>query len=167
MKKLSLALSCLLVAVVAVMGCYMLTDLFGALAFAQATLPEIPAEPTFSYSIAQFVELFKNWSLLSVQMKVASVLVILVGLVKNSALSPLFDKLGKFKALVAPLLMLIAAFMYVQPFTLATAIAAITTGVAAGYFHQVLDMVKAIPGLGPVYVKIIEFIGGYLGAPKK
>lgn len=139
--------------------------LMTGLAFAQ--MPEIPASGSFQLTVEQLVELFKNWEVISSQMKIAMILVMIIGVVKNSAFESYFKFFGKWKPVVAPTLSLIVAFLFVQPFTLATALAAITTGVAAGFLSQILDALKTIPGLGSVYVTLIDIIGKLLGKPEK
>lgn len=114
----------------------------------------------------EVVKLFKDSEGLSYQYKIAAGLFIVVAIFKNSALQPHWDKLGKFKPLVAPLLSLIAFLFLVQPFTLQTAIAAITTGAAAGYFSQILDALKTIPSVGSFFAFVSDIFGKIFKKPE-
>lgn len=101
-------------------------------------------------------KIFQDQAGISYQYKIASILFILIALFKNSALQPYWDKLGKIKPLVAPFLSLVAFLFMVQPFTLETALAAVTTGAVAGYFAQILDALKTLPKVGPFFVFISD-----------
>jgi hypothetical protein len=114
----------------------------------------------------QVTELFSDSKGLSYQYKIATALFLIVGLFKNSMMKPLWDKLGKFKPLVAPLLSLIAFLFMVQPFTFSTFVAAITTGAAAGYFSQVLDALKTFPKIGYVAAVISDVVGKVFKRPQ-
>jgi uncharacterized membrane protein YbaN (DUF454 family) len=114
----------------------------------------------------EVVKLFQDSKSLSYQYKIAATLFILVAIFKNSALQPQWEKLGKFKALVAPVLSLVAFLFMVQPFTVETAIAAITTGAAAGYFSQILDALKSIPTVGPFITFVSDIIGKIFKKPE-
>jgi hypothetical protein len=53
----------------------------------------------------------------------------------------------------------------VQPFTVEAAIAAITTGAAAGYFSQILDVLKQVPKLGGIITFVRDIIGKIFNKP--
>lgn len=110
----------------------------------------------------EVVKVFEDSKGLSYQYKIASVLFVSVAIFKNSDLQPYWDRLGKAKPLVAPLLSLVAFLFMVQPFTLDTALAAITTGAAAGYFAQVLDALKVVPKVGGFFVFLSDFFSNFL-----
>ncbi len=137
-----------------------------ALANGQTPSP-LPEGAGVGEIFSSIVEIFKNWSGLSYQYKIAAVLFIIVGIFKNSALAPYWNGLGKLKPFVAPFLSLVAFLFMIQPFTLDAFIAAITTGVAAGYFAQIVDALKLIPGLGS-YIEVISiFIGKVFKKPQQ
>lgn len=120
----------------------------------------LPEGAGISEIFLEVVKLFKDSDSLSYQYKIAAGLFILVAIFKNSALQPYWEKLGKFKPLVAPLLSLVAFLFMVQPFTLGAFIAAITTGAAAGYFAQILDALKvSIPTVNT----LLTFVGDIVG----
>jgi len=126
---------------------------------AHAQVGPMAEDATIGEIFSQVVKIFGQWGGLTYQYKIAAVLFILVAVVKNSMFLPHWEKLGKFRPLVAPLLSLVAFLMMVQPFTLETFLAAITTGAAAAYFSQIVDVLKMFPGIGTA----IEFISLFVG----
>lgn len=132
----------------------------------QSPLP-VTSGDDFAVIFGQIVKLFGQWNVLSYQYKISAILLIIVSLIKHSALRPLWDKLGKYKALLAPVLSLIAFLFLVQPFTFQTFIAAITTGAAASYFSQVIKMLKDIPQLNIIMTIFSDILDFILKRPKK
>jgi hypothetical protein len=114
----------------------------------------------------EVVKLFQDGKGLSYQYKIAGSLFILVAVFKNSALQPHWDKLGKFKPFVAPILSLVAFLFLVQPFTFESFIAAVTTGAAAGYFAQIVDALKTIPKVGSFVTFLSDIIGKIFKKPQ-
>ncbi len=102
------------------------------------------------------------WSL-----KVASASLILVAAFKVSVLDDLlWKKLGGLQAFAAPTLALVSglAIMLAQgQLTLAGAGAYLISGAGAIALHELLDAMKMIPGLGPIYVSMITLIESKLG----
>lgn len=100
-------------------------------------------------------------------LKVSGVIVLIVASMKVSFLNDMvWSKLGSFQKWLAPTLGLaagvISAFMggswsAVLPY--------LAAGMGAMYLHELLDMVKLIPGLGSVWVKVIDFIETWAGGP--
>lgn len=91
--------------------------------------------------------------------KVGAVVLLILASMKVSFLKPLWDKLGAGKVLGAPILGLIGGLVSMgSAFTWQGALAYITAGAGAVFFHEILDFVKAIPGLGSIYVAIIGII---------
>jgi len=129
---------------------------------------EPPQTETISDIFGYAVALFHDWKGLSSQARIASVLFLIVGTVKNSALAPYWDKVAKeYKPWIAPILCLVASLVMVKPFTLETFLAAIATGYAAGAAANLLDLVKKLPGIGKVVVSIIDIVGAVLKRPTK
>jgi len=114
----------------------------------------------------EVVRLFQDGKGLSYQYKISGILFILVAIFKNSALQPHWEKLDKFKPFIAPLLSLVAFLFMVQPFTIETLIAAITTGAAAGYFSQIIDALKTIPSVGSFVTFLSDIIGKLFKKPQ-
>lgn len=139
---------------------------FMSAAMAQAVPMPLPDNASIEQLFSAAISLFSDFKLLSSQMKVAGVLFLLIAVVKNSMFQPLWAKLGDAKKIAAPVLSL-AAFFVMQPkLDLSVVIAAITTGAAASYLADILDLLKKIPGIGSVYVKIIDVIGMLLKKPQ-
>jgi uncharacterized membrane protein HdeD (DUF308 family) len=116
--------------------------------------------------LASIMDLWHSFPSLSVAGKIAGCLVILIGLVKSSLFKPLWDKAGPWKALVAPLLGLIVAVLSISPFNWAGVLQGLAGGVLAVGISQVFDAVKLMPGVGQVWITIIDVVQKLLGAPK-
>jgi len=97
--------------------------------------------------------------------KVAAICLLLVASMKVSFIAPLWDKLGAAKVFVAPALALIGGLLSMDVITLPGAMAYIMAGAGAIAMHQILDAIKAIPGLGAMYVAVIDLISGLLRKP--
>ena len=104
-----------------------------------------------------------SWSL-----KIASIVMLLVGSMKVSFLNDLvWAKFGALKAWAAPTLGLCLGILLLSAngqLTLASALAYMASGAGALALHELLDGIKAIPGLGPIYISIINAIEGSLPA---
>ena len=106
---------------------------------------------------------------LPVGLKIALICLMLIALTKTSFIQPAWNKLGAGKAAIAPILGMIIGYIFYGnggAFSWATTLAFMASGVGATGIHELLDMVKAIPGIGVSYVSIINLIEGILGAPK-
>lgn len=122
---------------------------------------------------AQVMAAMQSFGGLSTMAKISSVILLLVASMKVSFLKSLiWDKLGAAQAWVGPLLGLIAGVLGIgnggAPITLASVMAYAAAGGGAVLLHELLDSVKVLPGIGSVYVSIINVIEGALGgsAPK-
>lgn len=132
-------------------------------AFAQAA--ELPATDFF----AQLMAAIKAFGGLSWMGKVSSIVLLLVASMKVSFIKPLWDKLGAAKAWAGPVLGLIGGILSLGVdgnITVAGVMAYVASGAGALILHELLDTVKAIPGLGAMYVAVINWIEGLLGAKK-
>src|SRR5258708_6052400 len=95
--------------------------------------------------------------------KISAVILLLVASMKVTFLKNLiWSKLGSWQALVAPALGLIAGILglgnHGAAITFASVMAYFASGVGAVGLHELLDVVKAIPGLGPIWVTVISII---------
>jgi len=125
------------------------------------------ASPVF---LAQVFEMVNSFGGMPWTLRVAAVIMLLVASMKVSFARPLWDKLGKFKSLVAPLSGLVAGLLILGSsgsLTLAGAIAYMFAGAGAIILHELLDSIKGLPGLGKMYIAVIEFLQGLLKKPKK
>lgn len=151
MKKLMLVLSFMFVSMVA---------------FA-ADAADLPA----SDFLLQLFSAIKDLGGMAWAGKVCAIVALLIGSTKVSFLrAALWDKLGAYKVLVAPLLGLaggaVAYFSSGVQLTLANATAYIFAGAGAVLLSELLEVVKAIPGIGPMYLSAIGLLEGILGAKK-
>ncbi len=103
-------------------------------------------------------------------MKISSVVMLLIASMKVSVLNDWFwSKLGNFQAWVAPILGALGGILSIAinggQINLASIIAYMTAGAGAIVLHELLDTLKAIPGLGAIWVQIIQGIENALGGP--
>lgn len=99
-------------------------------------------------------------------LKIASLVLLILASFKVSFLKPIWAKLGKFQAAAAPILGLILGLCLLGssgPISLASIMAYLASGAGAIALHEILDMLKGIPGIGSVYVGIINLIESALG----
>lgn len=141
--------------------------LLAAIAFAQDPVPA-PAE-TIEGFFAQTLTFIKQFGGLPWVLKIAGFAAILLSTLKISVLREFtWDKLGNAKVWAAPVLGLVFGIASLGTnITLASALAYISAGAGAIILHELLDSVKAIPGLGSVWVSIIDVIKSLLGGVKK
>lgn len=97
--------------------------------------------------------------------KLAVGLTIIVSSMKVSVLNGLWDKLGGAKVYVAPALSLIAGALLLKPFSFAGLAAYGLSGAGAVFLHEILDSIKNVPGIGKLYVSIINVIQSALHGP--
>lgn len=119
---------------------------------------------------SQVIDAIKNLGGLSWGLKISSICLLIIASMKVSVLRTFFwDKLGAAKAFVAPLLGLVSGLLASVfsggPFTWANMFAYLITGAGALILHELLDALKGLPGIGSVYVAIIDFLSKMLGAP--
>lgn len=118
---------------------------------------------TFFTQVSMLVE---NWGGYTWMLKVGGVITVIISAVKVSFIRPLWDKLGEAKFWLAPLLGLAAGLMSMgTELTWASAFAYMQAGAGAVILHELLDMVKKIPGIGSVWVSVIDIIKIMLKAP--
>jgi hypothetical protein len=102
--------------------------------------------------------------------KISAVILLIVASMKVSFLNDLlWSKLGAAKAWVAPLLGLIGGILGIGasgvPLDGARILAYVTAGAGAVVLHELLDSIKAVPGIGNIYLTIINIVQGWLGGP--
>jgi len=133
--------------------------LFSVLCFAQATdTPVAPAD--FLVQVIQFIQQSGGMTWFA---KVAGIIMLVVGSMKVTVLNQwIWSKLGSLQVWLAPALGLIGGYLTSlttgTPVNFASLMAFLAAGVGATYLHEILDLVKAIPGLGAIYVSIINAI---------
>ncbi len=158
--------------------------LFSSLAFTQVPVgsPSPSASPVASVSpspspvssagadfLSQVVAVVKSWGGLSSLLKISAVIALLIASMKVSFLNSLiWAKLGGFQVYLAPVLGLIGGLLSIGvsgPVTIASVFLYASAGGGAVFLHEILDSIKAIPGLGAVYVSLINTIESDLGGP--
>lgn len=131
----------------------LVATLWGYATFAQGISPD-----DLSF-FERLVGLLGKWEL-------SAGIALVVSSLKVSFLRPLWDKLGDFKIWAGPVLGLVAGFFSMgTSLTLEAALAYLTAGAGAIFMHEILDMVKKIPGIGAVWLQIIDVIKLLLRAP--
>jgi hypothetical protein len=123
---------------------------------------------TWTQLFTDVMAAFQGFGGLAWSMKIAVIVMIVIGLMKISSLSGLWAKLGSAQAWLAPGLgLLLGVLTLGASGTLSWSgiFAYMGSGAGAIALHELLDAVKAIPGLGTAYVSIINFIEGVLPGP--
>lgn len=140
--------------------------LFTVITFAQETVP-IPVDTVEGF-FSQVLTFVKQFGGLPWVLKIAGISAILISTMKVSVLRELiWDKLGNAKVWAAPLLGLLFGIASLgSGLSWASALAYISAGAGAIILHELLDSVKGIPGLGSVWLSIIEVIQKILGGKK-
>lgn len=112
--------------------------------------------------LQQSLEFFKNSSSLDGMAKVSAIVFLLVGFIKSSALSFLWDKLGNFKAFAVPTLTLIGAitheFVASGKVSFSVAMLALGHSLGAMALADLFDALKKVKGLGKLQLTIIGLI---------
>lgn len=114
--------------------------------------------------LAQVLQAIQDFGGLGEMAKIALVCMVLVSSMKvNLINSLLWEKLGSLKVFAAPLLSLVGGFLSgnMEP-SWASVLTYIAAGSGAILFHQLLDGLKGIPGIGAIYLSIINFIQAIL-----
>lgn len=118
----------------------------------------------------QVLDFVAGWGGFSTLFKISGIITLIISTMKISALSPLWDKLGPFKVWVAPVLGLAAGILGLgsggAEISAALVFAYVTAGGGAVILHELLDSVKSIPGIGPIWISIISVLQGFLGGKK-
>lgn len=140
--------------------------LFSVLVFAQDTIPA-PVDTVEGF-FSQVITLIKQFGGLPWVLKIAGIAAVLLSTLKVSAIREItWDKLGAAKAWAAPILGLIFGVLSLgTSLTWASALAYVSAGAGAIILHELLDSIKAIPGIGSVWLSIIGVIQSLLGSKK-
>lgn len=132
-------------------------------AHAQAAPAPAPLDPgDFLKQVIAAVEAMGG---LNPVLKLSSIIMLLIASMKVTYLNTvIWSKLGAFQIWVAPFFGLLAGVLSLgSALTPAAAIAYITVGAGAVFLHEILDLLKLVPGLGSLYVFIINMIESALG----
>lgn len=118
--------------------------------------------------LSQVFAYVKGLGGISFMLKISGLITLIIASMKVSFLNNLiWSKFGNFKAFVAPLLSLIIGVISLGAggahITFAAIGAYLFSGGGAVILHEILDTLKAIPGIGPVYVSFINWVSSSLG----
>lgn len=144
---------------------YILTGFFTFLFCLGFAWAQVPPEVTPFAFLTEVMNAIKAFGGLDSMGKAALIITVLLSSLKVSLLRQyLWDKMGEFKVW-APIILGLAVGLLQQgsSLNLASAFVYISVGAGAVLFHELLDTVKAIPGIGPVWVAVIDFIKSALG----
>lgn len=112
--------------------------------------------------LGQLLSVIKNFSASGVswQVKAAAVIMLLVSSMKVSVLNQWFwSKLGRFQIWLAPALGLIGGIINaLQGGKWNDVWQYVAAGGGAVFLYEILDLVKVIPGIGPLWLKLIALI---------
>jgi hypothetical protein len=94
------------------------------------------------------------------QVKVAAVIALIISSMNVTVLNQWFwQKLGNFQIWLAPALGLLAGLVNAMAGgSWSSILAYIVAGGGAVFIHEILELVKLIPGIGPTYIAIIDLI---------
>lgn len=151
MKKAEVSVRMGLIGILAFTACY---------ALAQTAIS--PAD--FVTQVANFVQSMGG---MTTMLKISGIILLVIASMKVTFLNTLiWAKLGNYQIWVAPALGLAAGILSLgSGLTLPAAFAYASAGGGAVYIHEILDLVKAIPGIGSIYVSVINFVEGMFGGP--
>ena len=140
------------------------TDTKTAIALAEAPkdiLTEATVEVAPEDFLTQLFTTMKNLGGMPTMLKISAIILLLVSAMKVSFLNQtLWEPLGAGKPWIAPVLGLIGGILGLGagsvPVTLPLIFAYVTAGGGAVFLHELLDSLKLIPGIGPIYMRLIE-----------
>jgi len=120
--------------------------------------------------LSQIMNFIQSFGGLSLVLKISGAVLLIIASFKVSILNKyVWSKLGSFQAYAAPVLGLLVGVLGLgtggAPITLGAVLTYLAAGAGAIPLHELLDTLKAIPGLGSVYVSIITAIESVLGGP--
>jgi hypothetical protein len=115
--------------------------------------------------LGQLLSLIEGLGSMSPQAKIAAVVLFLTAVWNSSFLQPYWAALGNAQTLVGPVLGLVSGILSVSPLSWSSVWTGVYGGSLAVLVIALLNAVKVLPGIGPVYVSVINFIENLLGSP--
>lgn len=156
----------------------MINAVLTALVFLQSTFALVMGAPAAAAAggtplppvdfMAQVMTAIQGMGGVSTMVKISVIVTLVIASMKVTVLNKLvWAKLGEAQVWVAPVLGLVAGILGLgasgAPLTLALVFAYVSAGGGAVFLHELLDSLKAVPGLGDVYVTAIGIIEKALG----
>lgn len=121
--------------------------------------------------LSQVLDAIKDFGGIPMVLQISVIIMLIISSMKVSLLRDLiWDRLGVLKAWVPPFLGLAAGLLGLAgdgSLTFAEAFAYMSAGAGAIILHELLNTIKAIPGLGKVYIQVIDLIQLALRPPSK
>lgn len=119
--------------------------------------------------VAQVIRTSETIGNLPTMLQISAIIMLVVSSLKVTVLRRLiWERLGAGQVLVAPMLGLIAGLVGLGtaggPVTLPIVLTYVMAGGGAVFLHELLDALKALPGVGMAYIHAIEMIERALGA---
>jgi len=124
--------------------------------------------------MGEIFALVKAWGGLSSAVKISSVITLIISSIKVSFFKPYWDKL-KFKVngqeynvqvLFVPLLSIVIGVVGQGKISFNAMTAYIVMGAGAVYLHEILDVIKSLPIVSPIFQVVVSVIGFIFGKPK-
>lgn len=138
---------------------FLLFTILTCLAFAVVALAADPSpDADFVTKLFAYIQGFGGYAGLA---RVSGIIVLLIASMKVSFMQPLWAKLGGLQIWLAPILGFVGgllASLASGSFSWAAVSAYALAGGGAVFLHEILDLVKVIPGLGPIWVSIISMV---------
>lgn len=136
-----------------------------------------PAKPEILFQVqdgdpvaffASVITAIRSMGGLSTMMKISTVILLLIASMKVSVLNKyVWSRLDGYQVWAAPVLGLLAGIFGLgakgAPITGGLIFAYITAGGGAVFMHEILDSLKNVPSLGPIYLKAITIAENALG----
>lgn len=117
--------------------------------------------------LTQVLQVVQGLGGMSWILKIAAILMLIIASMKVSILDDLiWNKLGKLQIWLAPILGLVLGILMLASggsISLPGVFAYMSAGAGAVALHEILDLIKGIPGIGPAYVAVINLVEGALG----
>lgn len=126
-------------------------------------------EENLGFIFEQILKAIGDWKAIGWQAGLAALLTVVIGTMKNSLFRAfIWDKIPQpFKVLVAPVVaILVFALGMGKDFNLGALVAALTTGVASVYLHQLLLAIKELPFVGEKVKAVLDFLAKLLKKPQ-
>lgn len=124
--------------------------------------PVIEQDQAPATFLGEVLDVIEGFGGVSTVLQISIIIMLIISSMKVSLLRDLiWDRIGALKAWIPPLLGLVAGLLGLYgegDLTLASALAYMSAGAGAIILHELLNTVKAVPGIGPVYVQIIDLI---------
>ncbi|NDC22523.1 MAG: hypothetical protein EBZ49_00110 [Proteobacteria bacterium] len=100
--------------------------------------------------IFQIIKSFGQFQGMQASIIASTMLTLLISSIKVSPLSGLWDRLGQFKVLAAPIMSMAIAALAIKPFSMEAMMTAFITGAGSVAVHEFLSAAKSIPGMSKI-----------------